>query len=69
MGPISTTTTPASSVYINYTYPLTINSISLSDADQYSCSARIRGVIANVMNSDTITNYTIVSVKCKYISH
>ena len=71
IGPITTTTTPVNvnSVYINYTYPLTINNISLSDADQYSCIARIRGVIANVMNSDTITNYTIAHVKCKYISH
>ena len=69
IGPISSTTTPVNSVHINYTYPLTINDISLSDADQYSCGARIRGVIDNVMNSDTITNYAIVNVKCKYISH
>ena len=67
IGPIRSTTTPVNNVHINYTYPLTINSISLSDADQYSCGSRIHGVIANVMNSDTITNYTIVNVKCKYI--
>ena len=67
MRPISTTYIPANSVYIDYTYPLTINGISLSDAGQYSCGARIRGVLNYVMNSDTITSYTIVNVKCKYI--
>ena len=53
---------------INYTYPLTINNISLADAGQYSCTARIRSNgITNVMGSDTIDQDTIVNAKCKYI--
>ena len=70
--PVKSRSTPVdvNSVYINYSYPLTISSISLSDADQYSCGSRIRSNgITNVMNSDMVTNYTIVNVKCKYISH
>ena len=53
---------------INYTYPLTINSISLSDAGQYSCTARIHSnSITNVMDSDTIDQDSIVDVKCKHL--
>ena len=59
--------TPVNDMYsINYSYPLTINNISLSDADQYSCTARIRSNgITNVMNSDIIDQDTIFNVKCK----
>ena len=52
---------------INYTYLLTIN-ISLSDAGQYSCTARIcSNGITNVTNSDIIDQDAMVNVKCKYM--
>ena len=58
--------TPVNGMYsINYTYPLTINNIKLSDADQYSCTARIQSNITNVMDSDTVIQHTIINVKCK----
>ena len=61
--------TPVNDMYsINYTYPLTINNISLSDSGQCSCTARIRSSnITNVMDSDTVIQDTIVTVKCEYI--
>ena len=53
---------------INYIYPLTINDISLSDAGQYSCTARIRSNgINNVMNSDIVDQDTIVNLRCEFI--
>ena len=51
---------------INYTYPLTINSISLSDAGQYHCTAGIQhGGIENVKNSDMVHVDTTIYIKCK----
>ena len=63
--------TPVNDMYsINYTYPLTINNISLSDAGQYSCTGRIRSNgITYVIGSDIVDQDTIVNVKCKYIPH
>ena len=53
---------------INYTYPLTISNISLSDASQYSCTARIRSNdTTNVMGSDTVDQDSIVNVKRKHL--
>ena len=51
---------------INYTYPLTINTISLSDAGQYSCRANIRSTgIPNVLVSTTVTQDTVINISCK----
>ena len=54
---------------INYTHPLTINSISLSDAGQYHCIARIlSNEIENVINSDAVIKDIDINVKGKYVS-
>ena len=54
--------------YINYTYPLTINSISLSDAGQYRCIARIlSGGVMYLQNSDPLTQDISVYIKCKHM--
>ena len=52
--------------YINYTYPLTINSISLSDAGQYSCTARIHsnGVL-NLQDSYTVVQSVSITINCE----
>ena len=52
---------------INYTYPLTINSISLSDAGQYRCISRIlSGGVMYLQNSDPVTQDISVYINCKY---
>ena len=52
---------------INYTYPLTINNISLSDAGQYECIAFIRSRgIPYVGRSDTVAQELNISVKSEY---
>ena len=53
--------------YINYTYPLTINNISLSDAGLYSCIARIRSNgIMYLLDSDTVVHSATINVSCKF---
>ena len=52
---------------INYTHPLTINTISLSDAGQYGCRASVHSTgIPNVIASDIVEHDGIVNVTCKY---
>ena len=53
--------------YINYTHPLTINNISLSDAGQYRCIARIlSGGVMYLQNSDPVTQDISVYITCKH---
>ena len=53
---------------INYIYPLTFNTISLSDADQYNCRASIRSTdLPNVLESTMVTGDTVVNIACKCI--
>ena len=56
--------------YINYTYPLTINSTSLSDAGQYRCISRIlSGGVMYLLNSDLVIQDISVYIKCKLYYH
>ena len=55
---------------INYTHPLTINSTSLSDADQYRCVGRIlSGNVMYLQNSDPVTQDISVYITCKLYYH
>ena len=50
---------------VNYTYPLTINNINLSDAGQYRCISRIlSGGAMYLQNSDPVTQDISVYIKC-----
>ena len=51
---------------VNYSHPLTIRYISLSDAGRYRCRASVRNTrVPNVIASDIITRDTIINIKCK----
>ena len=67
--PVNVSPTLVNNIYsINYTYPLTINGISLSEAGLHNCISRIQtGGVTNLIASDfTQYNFTII-VKCKSI--